>query len=292
MEEKNKMIKEYILLISKQINSKYPELITEDKILKATNMFIDSKESYEEIIKKINTLANDTIEKYLKFLQDKEKFNINNNKDNRNSRTFKELKNALKKVQKILENSKIKIYIAGGSVPYLLLNQDSNRLHDDIDTICHLEDISKLREIFKKEGLYISEWDSITYAKDKKDYGFEMKIDGVPFGIFPFTYQDGEILQYSYDPYNKQCKIKTIPLKQLSDYIMCYKSIDGTTYDTMSLEYIKITKDNAKRNKDIIDSKKINETNLLRQDVLNRIKMYQEIQKIEADKLPSNSKKL
>lgn len=44
----------------------------------------------------------------------------------------------------------------------------------------------------------------------------------------------------------------------------------------MSLEYIKLTKDNAGRPKDIVDFKKIEETGLLRQDVLNRIKMYTE----------------
>ena len=42
----------------------------------------------------------------------------------------------------------------------------------------------------------------------------------------------------------------------------------------MSLEYIKLTKDSSRREKDIIDSQKIEETNMLRSDVMNRIKMY------------------
>ena len=44
----------------------------------------------------------------------------------------------------------------------------------------------------------------------------------------------------------------------------------------MSLEYIKLTKYKANRPKDIMDSKKIEETGLLRQEVLKRIQMYTE----------------
>ena len=78
------------------------------------------------------------------------------------------------------------------------------------------------------------------------------------------------------DPYNQTCKTKVIPVEEISDYIMTYKGIDEKLYNTMSLEYIKLTKDNAGRPKDLVDSKKIEETGLLRQDVLNRIKMYTE----------------
>ena len=165
------------------------------------------------------------------------------------------------------------------------MNQDSNRLHDDIDAVCRLEDMGKLRKIFKQAGLYQEEWDSKNYANDGKDYGFEMKIDGVPFGIYPFSYENGILTQYSYDPYNTQCKIKILQLKQLSDYITSYKGVDGKIYDIMSLEFIKITKDSAKREKDIVDSLKIIETGMLRPEVMQRVKMFIEIQKIEASKL-------
>ena len=68
-----------------------------------------------------------------------------------------------------------------------------------------------------------------------------------------------------------------MPMEELSDYVMTYRGLDGKTYDTMSLEYIKLSKDNAGREKDIIDSKKIEETKLLRNDVMNRISMFNEI---------------
>ena len=38
----------------------------------------------------------------------------------------------------------------GGIVPYLLLDEDSGRLHDDIDTICKLEDVEKLRKAIEE----------------------------------------------------------------------------------------------------------------------------------------------
>ena len=163
----------------------------------------------------------------------------------------------------------------GGIVPYLLLDEDSGRLHDDIDTICKLEDVEKLREIFRTEGFYIPEWDSKNYSKDGSDYGFETIIDGVPFGIYPFKYEDEYITQYSFDPYNKLCKTKVISMEQLSDYIYTYESRDGKMYNTMSLEYIKLTKDNIKRPKDIIDLEKISEYGI-RTNVMSRITMYKE----------------
>lgn len=200
----------------------------------------------------------------------------NAEKDNRESRTFSQILAVIQKTTQLLAENDLTIYISGGSVPYLLLNEDSNRLHDDVDTICKSEDIERLRELFKKLGLYKPEWDSKNYSQDGNDYGFEMEIDGVPFGIYPFDYTDGIITQYSFDPYNKMCKTKTIPMKELSDYIFTYESRNGKTYNTMSLEYIKLSKDHAKRPKDIQDSKKIEEYGI-RNDVMSRLAMYKEV---------------
>ena len=56
MEEKNQYIEQYIKNISSQVNSQYgKELIDEDKISRAMNMFKNSSEDLEtEIIPKIN----------------------------------------------------------------------------------------------------------------------------------------------------------------------------------------------------------------------------------------------
>ena len=67
MEEKNQYIEKYIKNISLQVNSQYgKELIDEDKISRAMNMFKDSSDDLEtEIIPKINQLAQQVIEDYL-----------------------------------------------------------------------------------------------------------------------------------------------------------------------------------------------------------------------------------
>lgn len=291
IEQKNIMVEQYIDSLINDINKKYSNLISENMKQRAIEIYTNSDKEYEKIIEELNEMAQQTIKNYLNSIETKKELLRKQEIDKlneRNSRTFEQIKAVQQKVQKLLDEENVKIYISGGSVPYLLMNQDSNRLHDDIDTICSLEDMQKLREVFKNAGLYQEEWDSMTFANDGKDYGFEMKIDGVPFGIYPFKFQNGVLTQYSYDPYNKQCKIKTLPLEKLSDYVMTYKSVNGNLYDTMSLEFIKMTKDNAGREKDIVDSQKISQTGLLRKDVLDRIEMYTEVQKIEADKLNSS----
>lgn len=267
MSQKEK-IKKYITSKALNIKNEYGFDIPQTKIDEIINRFINSNKEYSQIITEIDNIAQEYLTNNL-----------------HNQTNFKQIKLVLSKIQKILESTNTKTYIAGGIVPYLLLNEDSNRHHSDIDFICPLQDMTKLRNIFKQASLYKNDWDSLSYAKDNKDYGFEIIIDGIPVGIYPFTYKDKKLMQYSYDPNRKMCKIKLIKLENISDYITSYKSKDGQTYNTMSLEFIKMTKDHANRPKDIIDSKKITETNLLREDVLNRIQMYQEIQNIKASDL-------
>lgn len=204
--------------------------------------------------------------------------------NNRESRNYKQIKSAYEKLRNSLEDEKVKVYIAGGIVPYLLLNQESSRLHDDIDTIVAMEDMSSLRRILKKLGVYNSDWDSKTFAKDGIDYGFEIIINGVPIGISPFIYENKKVVQYTYDPYTTQCKIKELEVENLGDYIMTYPGIDGRQYDTMSMEYIKFSKEQAGRPKDIVDLKKIDNYRI-RQYVYNRLQMFKQIQDIKAEDL-------
>lgn len=273
------MVREYIIQIANDLNRTYPGILSQDKVERAIEMFENSGKSYEQVVTEINSLKDQMVNDYQnREKKHKEIYYSNFAEDERESRTFTQIKEVQLKVQKLLDQYGLKIFIAGGSVPYLLTNEDSGRLHDDIDTICRIEDIDKLRQVFINAGLYNPEWDSKTFSSDGEDYGFEMKIDGVPFGIFPFIYDEENkiITQYSADPYNQTCKTKTIPIEEITDYIMTYRGRDGKDYNTMSLEYIKLTKDNAQRPKDIVDSKKIEETGLLRPDVLNRIQMYTE----------------
>lgn len=274
------MIREYIINLAIELNNQYPGIITEDKVTKAIEMYEGSDKSYDEIVSELEVLKEQLIKEYLDNQNKHNKvwYYSNAEQDERESRTFSQVQAVQQKVRTLLQMYNVKIYIAGGTVPYLITNQDSGRLHDDIDTICRKEDMDKLRQIFIEAGLYSPEWDSKNYSENGEDYGFEFIIDDVPFGFFPFEYDEETkiVTQYSADPYNKTCKTKTISVQQISDYIMTYRGADGNEYDTMSLEYIKLSKDNAGRPKDIADSKKIEETGLLRPEVVSRVKMFTE----------------
>lgn len=178
---------------------------------------------------------------------------------NREAHTFDDIKKALSKIEALTRFVDAPMYISGGIVPYLLLGQDSGRLHDDIDTIVDLKDIHELRKVFKDTPYYNADWDSLNHVQDGNDYGFELNVDGVPVGIYPFIDDDDTILQYTYDPYTHECKIKRIPEKKKENYVKTYTSTTGEVYTTMSLEYIKKSKDIVGRGKDIKDSAKIDE---------------------------------
>lgn len=199
---------------------------------------------------------------------------INAKENNRESRTFEEIAKAYEKIKTILDKENLITYLAGGSVPYFILNEDSNRLHDDIDTVCKFEDIDKIREALKKNGLYDKDLDSKTFTKDGKDYGFEIMVEGVPISFSPFRYDGKMVSQHTYDPYSHHCKVQEMELYDIEDYITSYKSLNGTTYHTMSLEYIKKSKDNTiGRAKDKKDSEAISRTGQIRPDVFKRIKL-------------------
>ena len=269
---KKKILKKYAIKLMNKTNKKFINVYLDSDFDKLDNYINNEKNISFGLIRKINR------EKINEYIKNNKKYYHNFLDDKRECRTYKRLLKALKKLRKTLKNDFDVLYIAGGITPYLLLNENSNRLHDDIDCICMLEDINELRNIIKQTKYYNSEWDSLNYAKDNKDYGFEFKINGVPVGIYPFSYSKNILLQYTFDPYTKNCKIKKIELMDINDYVHEYKSKNGIKYKMMSLEYIKLSKDNSVRPKDKIDSKKIEETNLIREDVMKRINNYKEIQ--------------
>lgn len=68
MEDKNKIIEEYIYNISDEINKNYPGLMDDDKISRAIDMFKNSSKDFETEIKpEIKKLAEKVIEDYLEF---------------------------------------------------------------------------------------------------------------------------------------------------------------------------------------------------------------------------------
>ena len=119
--------------------------------------------------------------------------------------------------------------IAGGIVPYLVTDTISKRNHGDIDIICNIKDMNKVRELLKKNNLYNGSKDSLLLFD--KDYGFETTINNLKVGFYPYEFKD-KLFQFSYDSKNKKCKIRELNIN-LDEYIKNY-----STYKTMSLEVI------------------------------------------------------
>lgn len=163
---------------------------------------------------------------------------------------FKEIKNAFITVNKLLEN--IDLYVCGGFVPYLLLNEDSNRLHHDIDCIVSINDMDKIRKKLIGTKYYIYNDDSINLINDIDDYGLEISVNGISVGLYPYKIVNNKIYQYSYNADNKRFKIKIIE-DSINNYLKEYKSYDGNSYKTLSLEYLRKSKEIASRDKDLID---------------------------------------
>lgn len=232
------------------------------------------------IIKKIKAIY-DRIRNKRALIDNSREYLDSNDRENKN---YEQIKKAYEILRNLFTDEKHKFYISGGIVPYILLNQESGRNHDDIDIIARIEDMSYFRQVLQKVNLYYQEYDSKTFAKDGIDYGFETIIKGVPVGIYPFIYKDKKVIQYTYDPYTRHCKIKELEVEQLSDYVMTYEGEDGLQYDTMSMEYVRFSKSKSSRPKDLIDIEKIDIYGI-RENVYSRLKMFRQTQNIKAERL-------
>ena len=255
----NEELIKYLSSAINEINGMYPDnpigIEAQSQIL---NQLQSSGKPLPALKKEIDAMKQATIEGR-KAKEEKSAEPSIENDPNREAQSFEDIKKALSKLQTLTRFVDAPMYISGGIVPYLLLGQDSGRLHDDIDTIVDLKDIHELRKVFKDTPYYNADWDSLNHVQDGNDYGFELNVDGVPVGIYPFIDDDDTILQYTYDPYTHECKIKRIPEKKKENYVKTYTSTTGEVYTTMSLEYIKKSKDRVGRGKDIKDSAKIDE---------------------------------
>ena len=290
MEKRKQNVEEYIREQATILNSKYPGIIDDKKLQELISYYTNNGGDYESIINEINDRIARGIEEFKKQKMQDEMYYYSDAVENeRESRTFDQIKECFNKLQEIMKKSELHIYYAGGMLPYIILNEDSGRMHDDIDTICRMQDIEDLRELFKNEGLYMSEWDSKTYANDGKDYGFEIKIDGVPIGIYPFEYKENMLVQYTYDPYNHYCKISNMKLENIVDYITQYTSKDGQTFDAVTLEFLKKIKDTNPRPKDIMDSNKIASIGI-RQEIYDRLELPIQIQSTLGEELNDSEK--
>lgn len=267
---KKEQIEEYIKQRFIILKQDYPNFITIEKYEKAVALFQNKDEDLEEIKKEIDILIAIEIEKY-KLLLEKE--NLQFRKD---GFTLDQIRQSYNYLKQILKEKEKYISLAGGVVPYFLLNKDSNRLHSDIDTLCNIENMNSIREALQQSPYYDAEQDSISYSLAKKDYGLSLKIMDVPIGIYPYSFQNEMLTQYSYDPITHEAKERKGQVEQLSNYVRNYTSLSGTNYNTIGLEYLKKSKDISNWEKDKIDSNAISEYGY-NQDLYDRIIPFEKI---------------
>lgn len=168
--------------------------------------------------------------------------------------SFNEVKKSYEKLLTILNG--IDVYVCGGIVPYLLLGEDSNRLHHDIDCIVAMDDMKEIRNVLSKTDYYVENDDSLFLLKGNDDFGLEIKINGISIGLYPYKVNDNKIIQYSFNADNRRFKIKILNDNK-NNYLKKYKSPAGIKYKTISLEYLRKSKELASRDKDLEDIKAI-----------------------------------
>ena len=155
---------------------------------------------------------------------------------------------------------KEKIYIVGGTVPYLVTKTISNREHSDIDIIVEEKNMDIVRQYLKKNKLYEEKYDSkeFNYNKDKIDYGIDCNINGITVNFAPFIITDNCMIQRNF--LNKQSSginaLVTVTIQniELKDCILEFY-INQVHLKTYNLEMIKLMKEKSNKPKDLIDIK-------------------------------------
>lgn len=245
MEEKNRLITEYIENKIKELEN-MSMYISKDNIDKVIKNFLNRSEDINIIKTKIDTMFNNSIEAYKANL---EKIGY----------TYEDIMKVYDKVIK-LNKTRAELYLMGGIVPYVLLNDSTGRRHESLDLLCDKKDIEQLRELFRKEDLYDPKRDSLTYTVNNIDYGFQVIVDKVKVNIFTFEEKDKGIVEYTFDCKKKIGRIKNIASKK-NDYIMPYVTSDNKKIFTVALEFVVADKLLTNRDKDKVDIEKVKECN-------------------------------
>ena len=164
-------------------------------------------------------------------------------------------------LEKILKG---KLYIVGGTVPYLVSNTISDREHSDIDIIVATNNMSDVREYLKKNNLYVKDLDSMMfdYNKNKIDYGIDCVIDGITINFAPFEIFDNTMVQKNF--LRKQSNginalvtvtLENVKIEDCTTTII----VDQTKIKTYKLDMVRIMKEKSNKPKDVVDIKVIDE---------------------------------
>ena len=255
MEEKNNLITSYIEGKVEELES-MSMYVPKENTQKLLSAFLNRPEDINIIKTKIDTIFNNSVVAYKEHME-------------KVGSPYSEVMEVYKKVEK-MNKSSAKLYLAGGLVPYVLLNEDSNRRHVNLDLLCSKDDIRMIREVFRKNDLYEPKRDSLTYTINNIDYGLQVVIDKVKVNVAVFEEKENGIIEYSFDCHNRIGRIKNINAK-LSDYIVPYVSADNKKYNTLSLEFLIADKIMLKRDKDKKDIEKIKECNGISEEKIKKL---------------------
>lgn len=269
MEEKNRIIFEYI---NKKVVEAYNigMFIPKDNIIKIYNAFSNWNVDVDVIKLKIDTIFNNGIAQYNANLE-------------RMGFEYDKIIEVYNKVMG-MNKTKSKLYLTGGIVPYILLDEKSDRKHSNLNLLCNKEDAKVFREIFRKNKLYEPKRDSLTYTTNDSDYGFEVVVDGVKVNVALFEEKENSIFEYSFDSHRKVGRTIEIPVKY-SEYIKPYYSSDNKKYMTRALEYIAADKLLLNREKDKKDIAKIQECNGISSEKIKKLP----IPKIKEERLTGDN---
>lgn len=169
-----------------------------------------------------------------------------------------------------------KIFLAGGLVPWVISDEDSNRLHSDIDFVVPLSEMETVRAFLKEQGLYDKNHDSLFLPcnKEKVDFGTEIFLDGLPISFTPFFEENDNLVQRDFTTadFSTKDSLVTLCLPNLSpeDYITVYTLPDGQKLYCTSLEFVYAKKSRKNRPKDQKDLQKMKQIGL-KEDILQRI---------------------
>lgn len=176
--------------------------------------------------------------------------------------TWKEIKAVVFNLMKE-EKLQNKIFVAGGSVPWLISGKDSGRKHGDIDIVVEKKNMDLIREYLKAQGLYQQQLDSmfLNINLNNDDYGVEAFINKISVNFAPFEQSGNDITQKNFSVITLAGfdALMKVTLKDISidDYVTFYKLADGIKISSYSLEAVKASKENSDREKDVTDLQEI-----------------------------------
>lgn len=255
MEEKNKEIISYIEQKVKELQD-MSMYVSKENIDNLIRIFKNRQEDISIIKTRLDTIFDNSVAAYKRTLI-------------KDEYSFDDLINAYEKIQK-MNKTKVKLFLSGGIVPYVLLDQKSERKHADLDLLCKKENMRMIREVFRNNDLYDPKKDSLTYTTNNIDYGFEVTIDNVKANISVYEETEDGITEYYFNSTKKTGRIKNINVK-LNDYIVPYVSSNNKKYLTKSLELIISDKLLLNREKDKKDIEKIQECNGISIDKIKKL---------------------